>query len=191
MTTKAKSKSAPARTATKAVEDTAAAAVVRAAEAEKNAAALEKTLAETAPEPVAKVVEQAMTSAQEQVEKASTLVTKNLEDATVAGKSAYEAWMQSSDTLAKGIEKVNSTVLKFVQQAFEANVSTATKMISCSNVNEAMELQASHVKSSFDNLLAESSKVGEMTQSVIKDAYGPITAQFNNGVGKLWKSPAA
>lgn len=190
-TTKAKTKSAPAPAPTKVVETAAAAAVERAEAAEKNAAALEKTLTEATPEPVAKAVEQAMTTAQEQVEKASTLVSKNLEDATVAGTSAYEAWMKSSDTLAKGFEQLNASVLKFVQQSFEANVSTANKMISCSNVNEAMELQASHVKSSFDNLLAESSKVGEMTKSVIADAYAPITAQFNSGIEKLWKPRAA
>jgi phasin family protein len=166
-------------------------AVEKVAERAVEAAAPVEAMAAAGSETIVKGVEKAMEMAKQQADKASALAAKSLEDVSKASRSTYETWMQSGDTLAKGLERVNKSVLSYAQYSLDANLSAARQLMSCASVNEAMEIQATLVKSSFDSLLAESSKVSEITASMLKDAFAPLGSQFKDRVEKLWKPLAA
>lgn len=151
------------------------------------AGAVSEMAAQTGADAIIRGLEQAMLIAKQQAEKASELAAKNLEDVSQASMSTYDTWLKSGETLAKGLEQVNKTVLAYVQDCVDANVKAGKDMMACTTLADLWSVQSSHAKASFDGLLAESTKVSEMTAATLGEAFGPITAQFKDAFGQAWK----
>lgn len=165
--------------------------VETAAQKAADATAPVKAAAQASVEAAAKTAEKSVAVAKQRAEEASARTAAGLEDMSTATRNAYQSWLQSTDTLAKGFERVNKSMLSFAQYAFDANLNAARQLMSCASVNEAMEIQASHLKSSLDSLLAESSKVSEIASSAMTDAFAPIESELKGRFEKLWKPLAA
>lgn len=165
--------------------------VETAAQKAADATAPVNAAAEANVEASAKTAEKSAAIAKQQAEKATARTTAGLDDLSAATRNACQTWLQSTDTLAKGFQRVNKSMLSFAQYSFDANLNAARQLMSCASVNEAMEIQASHLKSSLDSLLAESSKVSEIASSAMTDAFAPIESELKGRFEKLWKPLAA
>jgi hypothetical protein len=54
-----------------------------------------------------------------------------------------------------------------------------------------MDIQLKHLQSSLDSLLAEGSKVSEIAQATLSDAWAPLNKQLKTGLERAWTSRAA
>jgi len=145
----------------------------------------------TGTEAAQKGYEQAIQLTQEQVAKANSAFVKGYEDIQGFGKQNLDALVEAGTILAKGAEAISKQVLALTQNSMQSSVGAAKAMLGCKTLREAIDLQADFARSNFDALVAEGTKLGEMSFKVANDAIAPIQARVNVAVEKLAKPIAA
>ncbi|HEY0837349.1 MAG TPA: phasin family protein [Azospirillum sp.] len=135
--------------------------------------------------------EQTFAATKEQVEKASAQLLKGYEELAAFSKENVDAIVQSSAIVAKGAEEIGKEVAAFAQSAFEKNVAAGKALMSVKSINEAVELQNSFAKQSFDSFVAEATRIQELSVKVANEAFAPLTARLNAAVSTLSKPLAA
>ena len=129
--------------------------------------------------------EQAVQLTKDQVEKASQNFFKGYGELAALGKENLEAFVQSSQIVAKGAETFGKEWMGFAQSAVEQNVAAAKTL------KELVDLQNDWAKKVFDTAVAESAKLSEMGVKTANDAFEPIKTRVNVTVEKLFKQSAA
>ncbi|HYC03179.1 MAG TPA: phasin family protein [Azospirillaceae bacterium] len=146
---------------------------------------------QAAQEVAAKTVDQAVALTKEQVEKVSKQAFQTYDELTAFNKGTVEAVVASSQILAKGFETVSKTWVAFAQSSMEQSVSAAKALMTVKTLREAMDLQAEFARTSFDTLVAETTKVSELSVKVANEAIEPISARVNAAVEKFGKAKLA
>jgi phasin family protein len=141
-------------------------------------------------EAAAEVAAGAVAATKEHVEKTSKAVSKGYGDFAALGKENVEAVIRSGSIMVKGFEILGREVAAYTRQALEGNVATTQAVLGAKSLNEAVELQNDYARKSFDQFMAESAKLTELSVKVANEAAAPIQARVNVTVEKLIK-PAA
>lgn len=136
-------------------------------------------------------VEQAVAATKEQVEKASTAALKGYDEFATMNKTSLDAYVKSSNIVAKGLEDMGKAYFAFAQTAAESNVAAAKKLMTAKTINDVVDIQSEVARTSFDSWVAESTKISEMGMKVANEAFEPIQSQFTTVVEKMMKPVAA
>ena len=137
-----------------------------------------------------KTVEQAVAATKENVEKASSATLKGYDEAAQINKTNVDAITATANIWSKGVEELNKAYFAFTQNSIETAVSASKAMMAVKTVNDAVELQSNLTRNSFDQLVAESTKLSELTYKVTNDTLAPIQSHLNESIEKLAKSAA-
>ncbi|MDA1097672.1 MAG: phasin family protein [Proteobacteria bacterium] len=121
--------------------------------------------------------------------KAEGLV-EGYDEIAASGKESIEAWSAASTAYGKGVEAIGGEWLNFAKKMLDENVQVTKAIMGAKSLNEVMDLQSEFVRGSFDGLMAQSTKVGELATKVAQDAVEPINAQFTTTVEK-WHNKTA
>lgn len=135
--------------------------------------------------------DQMLGSTREQLEKASVNAFKTYEEMSQFQKDNYEAYMAASTILAQGVENLSKAWVAFTQHNMETAAQTAKALLGAKTLREAVDVQSDWAKTSFDKLVAEGTKLSELSVKVANEAYAPINARFNVAVEKMLKPVAA
>src|SRR5258708_9502762 len=127
----------------------------------------------------------------EQVEKASASAFKTYEDLSKFSKENLEAYVAAGTTVAKGFESIGRAWVNFTQETFEASAQVAKALLSAKTLREAVDVQTDFAKTTFDKLVAEGTKVSEISVKVANEAVEPISARLNAAIQKLLQPIAA
>lgn len=138
-----------------------------------------------------KPVGAAVAAGKETVEKASKAAFKSYDEFTVLNKDNVDAVMKSGAIVAKGYEAIGQEVMAFAKASIEANVATAQALFGAKTLREAVELQTEFTRKAFDDMMAESAKLGEMSVKLANDAARPLQARVNVTVETMMKPVAA
>lgn len=136
-------------------------------------------------------VEGIVKTQQEQIEKASAQLLKGYEDLTSLTKGNVDAVVKSGTIVAKGAEEAGKRVAAFAQSSLEKNIADSKALFSVKSFQELIALQGSLVKANLESLIAESTKLNELTVKVANEALAPLSDRVNLAVGKLVKPIAA
>lgn len=142
---------------------------------------------ETAP----KSYERLLDSAKARVEKASATAFKTYEDLSKFSQENLEAYAAAGTTVAKGFETIGRVWVSFIQETFETGERVADALLSAKTLREAVDMQTDFAKTTFDKLIAEGTKVSEISVKVANEAAEPISARLNAALEKLLKPVAA
>ncbi len=93
-------------------------------------------------------------------------------------KGNVEALVESSKIAAKGIESMGQEAAEYTRKSFEGMTAIVKSLASVKSPTEFMKLQSDYVRTSFDSLVAESSK---STEAMLKLA-GEIAQPISNRV---------
>ncbi|MDD4615554.1 MAG: phasin family protein [Alphaproteobacteria bacterium] len=115
----------------------------------------------------------------------SANVAKAFEDINTAVSNYVSAVTKSTAALWQGIEEITRNVGGLSQENFARCVSAYTSLASAKSPQEAMSAQAEFVKESFDNAVANGSKVTELSARVAKDAISPLTQHANETISAV------
>ncbi len=121
--------------------------------------------------------------------KAEDLV-QSYDEMAINGKENIEAWSAAGTAYGKGVEAISGEWMSFTKKMLDSNVQVTKAILGAKSLNEVMDLQSDFVRGSFDGLMAQSTKVGELATKVVQDAVEPINAQFTTTVEK-WHNDAA
>lgn len=155
----------------------------------EDAVAVGKKTVEQAMKASTEGYEQAMSMTKEQVEKASAAFFKGYDEVATLNKQNVEAMVKASDVLAKGAESVGKAYFDFAQSSAEASVEATKAMMGAKTVKDMVDIQSDYARTSFDNFMAESTRISEMTVKLANEAFAPIQAQVNAAFEKTFKFP--
>jgi phasin family protein len=137
-----------------------------------------------------KGLEHAVQLTKTNVEKASTAFFKGYDELSVYSKGNVEAVVKAGSIYARGLEDISKTVMAISQSQLEASVAAAKAVFGCTSLRQMVDLQTGLARSNFDKLVANGSKLSEISLKVANEALEPIQARVNVAVGKFTK-PAA
>lgn len=138
-----------------------------------------------------KNLEQAISMAKENVEKASQTVFKSYDQFNTLAQGNYEAVSKSLGILSKGFESVSKAWADYTKVSVDTGMAFGKQVLGAKSLNEVVDLQNSYTKSAFDSFVAESTKISEMSVKTASEAIEPIKARVDEAVGTLSRPIAA
>lgn len=150
-----------------------------------------ETTVQAAQDAAVKNVEQAVAYTKEQVDKMGKQVFQAYDEAAGFQKQNVDALMQSSTALAKGLETLSKAMMAYGQAQYEQGVTVAKAMLQVKTLREMVDLQAEYARTSFDAMVAEATKVSEISVKVANEAIEPLSARVNAAMEKLAKPTLA
>lgn len=130
---------------------------------------------------VKKTAEKAQTMFVEMNDRAKAALEKTqgmFADMNDFNKGNVEAIVESSKIAAKGIESMGQEAAEYTRKSFEGMTAIVKSMASVKSPTEFMKLHSDYVRTSFDSMVAESSK---NTEALLKLA-GEIAQPISNRV---------
>ena len=117
----------------------------------------------------------------------STQTFKGYEDFAAFGKANLEAFVQANKLFTTGIETLSKEVVSLAQSSLESSTAATKAMFAAKTIKDVVELQTDFAKTSFEKLVANSTKIGEMTVKLATDSAAPIGARVTAASEKVMK----
>jgi len=167
------------KTVTKAIDPTPVAAPALAA-IKKEVTTMEATL-KTAAEKTQAYFAEANDRAKAAMEKSA----KAFEDMNEFNKGNVEAFVESGKIAAKGIETLGQSAADYARKSFEGATATLKSLSSIKTPTDFFKLHSDYVRSSFDSMVAESSKTTEAVLKLAGEVAQPISNRVAVAVEKV------
>lgn len=112
----------------------------------------------------------------------------NVDEISEIGKANAEAMLKSTQIVAKGIEDLSKAVFSFAQNSMQSSIEMSQAYAGVKTLKDLTDLQKQGVQKNFDSMVAEGTKISEMSVKVANDAFEPINARINELMSKLAKT---
>jgi phasin family protein len=103
-------------------------------------------------------------------------------------KANYDALMKSHAALVAGFEQISKEVVTLTQASLESAAAATKAALAVKTLADLMSLQADYGKTSFEKLVADSTKLGELGVKVANEAIAPVSARVNETVAFVRKA---
>lgn len=101
---------------------------------------------------------------------------KSFEEFQTFGKDGFEAYVASSTALTKGFQSMAQEAADFSRKAFEKSTAAFEKASAAKSLDKALEVQQAYAKESYEAMVAQMTKMGELYVATAKEAYKPFEA---------------
>ncbi len=125
------------------------------------------------------------TDASERAKGAVAKSSKLFEEAGAFGKGNVEALVESSKIAAKGFETMGQDAAEFGRKQFEEATAAFKTLATVKSPTEFLKLQSDFVRSSFDALVAETSRSTETALKLAGEVAQPISNRFAVAAEKM------
>lgn len=150
----------------------------------KKASGTSKTIEET----VNETVVAATKATKEKVEEMQDNYSKAYEEYTAMNKNFYSVFIKASGIFAKGAEEVSKAYFDYLKETAESGIEVTKAVLVAKTVNDALDVQTVYAKQAFDTLVAEGSKIGELSVKVANESFDPIKDQIQEAFDKALKA---
>ncbi len=134
---------------------------------------------------MARTMETKMQNAAEQIEKANEQISNKLHEVAHFNRDNLDATVQTVTVLAQGMKDVNQTVMSSIQQSVQTAMSTGKAMMGVKNLRDLMELQTQFMRTAFDSMMADTTKISEIAVRCSSQVAEPISARVSEVVEKV------
>ncbi|MGA3309808.1 MAG: phasin family protein [Xanthobacteraceae bacterium] len=90
------------------------------------------------------------------------------------GKDSMDMAMTSFGAWTKNAQAIASEVVDYSKKSFEESAAAWEKLVGAKSLEKAMEVQSEYLKSSYEDFVAQSTKLGELYVDLAKEAYKPF-----------------
>ena len=135
--------------------------------------------------------EQAIAMGKEQVENASNAMFHGYDDFATLNKQGVEAFMKAGNIWAKGYEDLGNAYFSFAQTSAERGAEVAKAMMKAKTLQDVIDVQTDYAKKRFDHIVAEGTKMSELSAKVATEAMQPLQKQFDSAVSTMVKPNVA
>jgi phasin family protein len=98
----------------------------------------------------------------------------NPEQMQKMSKDSMDMAMASFGTWTKNAQAIATEVADYSKKSFEGSAAAWEKLIGAKSLEKAMEVQSEYLKSSYEDFVAQSTKLGELYAGLAKEAYKPF-----------------
>lgn len=95
------------------------------------------------------------------------------EDYQNLGKDNMDMAMKSIGAASKGFQAIATEVADFNKKSIEDSSSAFEKLVGAKSLDKAIEVQSEFVRTSYEGMVGEMTKLGEMYAELAKGAYKP------------------
>ncbi len=96
------------------------------------------------------------------------------DNVTQIGKEQFEAVSAAATAVTKGWQSIATETTEYSKRSFEKSRVLAEKLLSVKKLDEAFQRQADFAKSSYEDFIAEATKIGEMYSNLAKEVFKPV-----------------
>ena len=111
--------------------------------------------------------------------------TKAFEDINEFNKGNVEAFVESGKIAAKGFETLGQNAADYARKSFEGATATLKSLSTVKSPTDFFKLHSDYVRSSFDSMVAESSKTTEAVLKLAGEVAQPISSRVAVAVEKV------
>ncbi len=90
------------------------------------------------------------------------------------GQDSMDMALNSFGAWTKDAQAIASEVADYSKKAFEDSAAAWEKLIGAKSLEKAFEVQNQYLKSSYEDFIAQSTKLGELYVDLAKEAYKPF-----------------
>jgi hypothetical protein len=103
---------------------------------------------------------------------------KNIEDLQQMSKDQMEAATTSATAWSKGLQQIATEASDYTKKSFEASSGLVEKLLGVKTLDKAIEIHTEFAKTSYEGLVAQATKIGELYTSMAKEAFKPVEEAF-------------
>ncbi len=100
------------------------------------------------------------------------------EDFQKFGKEGMDVAMSSFGVWSKGAQAIAAEIADYSKKSVEESAAVWEKLLSAKTPDKALEVQSAYLKSSYEDFVAEATKIGELYVDLAKEAYKPFEGAF-------------
>ena len=89
--------------------------------------------------------------------------------------------MKSFDTATKGFQAIAAELMKYQQKAFEDGAHAMQEFMTAKSPERAMQVQSEYIKSAYEGLAAQASRIGELYMQLAKESVKPLEGVLGKG----------
>ena len=134
------------------------------------------------------VASDAATKGQKRMSDSVEKVVKTAEEFVSFNQGNLEALVKSGQILASGIQDLGKQVAAQAQARLEEGMATFRALGSVKSVKEAIDVQATYVRSSVEKAMADTGKLTDASFKLAEQAIAPLTARVTLAVEKFSKA---
>ena len=90
------------------------------------------------------------------------------------GKEGMDMAMKAFGAWNRNAQAIATEVADYSKKSFEDSAVAFQKLLSAKSLEKAMEVQSEYLQSSYEELVAESAKIGELYADLAGEAYKPF-----------------
>ncbi len=90
------------------------------------------------------------------------------------GKDSMDMALTSFGAWTKNAQAIAAEVADYSKKSFEGSAAAWEKLMGTKSLDKAMEVQSEYLKSSYEDFVAEATKLGELYTDLAKEAYKPF-----------------
>jgi hypothetical protein len=109
---------------------------------------------------------------------------KSVEEAQKFGKDNLDVAAKSFAALSKGLQTLAADAADYTKKSFETSSATFEKLIGARTLDKAIEIQSEYARTSYESLVAQATKVGELVTDIAKESYKPYEGLLAKASGK-------
>ena len=113
---------------------------------------------------------------------------KTAEQFVTFGQGNVEAFVQSGQIFAAGLQDISKQIAANAQASFEETLSALRALTSVRSVKEAVELQTSLARTSIEKAVAQTGHVAETSYKLAEQAFAPIASRVTLAVESFSKA---
>jgi len=98
----------------------------------------------------------------------------NFDSVQQLGKDQFEAVSAATAAFTKGLQGIATETTDYSKKSFEKTRELAEKLVGVKKIDEAVALQSEFAKSSYEDFVAEATKLGELYTALAKEVFKPI-----------------
>ena len=101
---------------------------------------------------------------------------KNMEDIQKYSKDQLESATAAATAMSKGVQQIAAEATDFSKKSLETSSAFMEKLLGAKSLDSAIQIQSEFAKSSYETLVAQATKFGELYTSLAKEAFKPVEA---------------
>ena len=91
-----------------------------------------------------------------------------------ASKDNVDATLKAFDVSSKGVQAIATEATDYAKKSFQAGTAMVEKLAGVKSFDKALEIQTEFVKTSFENAVAQMTKMGGLYTALAKEASKPF-----------------
>ncbi len=106
------------------------------------------------------------------------------DDIQKLGKDNMDATVKALGAFSMGAQQIATESADYAKKSFEQSTATLEKLVGAKTLDKAIEIQTDFAKSSYESIVAQSTKIGELYANLFKDAMKPVEAMMSKPLAK-------